>query len=487
MASMRDAELTSKLEELRALPAETEWVEFKRNYVNAEDVGQYLSALANAAALHEQPRGYVVWGVEDGTHRLVGTSFKPRAEKGQGNEDLEPWLKCLFPRPDFVIHEFAADGRRVVMIEVQAANSAPVRFKDDEWIRVGSHKKKLREHFEKERKLWLLFTATGFESGIARVSLGDDAVLELLDYSAYFTLTAQRLPDSKEGILARLAEECILNRQSAGRYDITNLGAILFARDLTAFGRLGRKSLRVIKYAGGNKLVAEREWTDPPARAGYAAGFEAMVGYINSQLPDNEHIGQALRTSVRLYPEIAVRELVANTLIHQDFSISGAGPMVEIFDDRIEFTNPGEPLVETSRFIDTPPRSRNEQLAGFLRRLNICEERGSGIDKVIDAIELFQLPPPDFRRPTGSTQVFLYAPRKFADLDSEERVRACYQHCVLRYVFGELMSNSTLRKRLDISDDNYSMASRVIRDTVTVGLIKSHTRGKSPTYIPAWG
>jgi predicted HTH transcriptional regulator len=122
---------------------------------------------------------------------------------------------------------------------------------------------------------------------------------------------------------------------------------------------------------------------------GYAAGFEAAIAYVNSQLPQNEHIGRALRQEVRIYPEIAIRELVANTLIHQDFSMTGAGPMVEIFDARMEFTNPGEPLVDLRRFIDTPPRSRNENLASFMRRVNICEERGSDIDKVIFHIEMF--------------------------------------------------------------------------------------------------
>jgi len=484
---MSDTELTAKLDGLRELPHETEWVEFKQNYANTEDIGQYLSALSNAAALHGQARAFIVWGVEDGTHRVVGTSFKPRATKGQGNEDLEPWLaRGLTPRVDFTIHEFDCHGFRVVLFEIQAAQTAPTRFKDDEFIRVGSHKRRLKEHVDKERKLWQLFNTTGFEVGIAAVGLSEDGVLDRLDYSAYFTRTNQRLPESKGGILARLADESLVVPQVLGRYDITNLGAILFARDLSVFGGLGRKALRVIRYTGSGRLITEREWTDSASRAGYAAGFESFTGYVSALLPENEHIEQALRKSVRIYPDIAVRELLANTLIHQDFSATGAGPMVEIFDDRIEFTNPGEPLVEPDRFIDMPPRSRNEGLAAFMRRVNICEERGSGIDKVIAEIELYQLPPPDFRRPPGSTRVFLYAPRTFAELESAERIRACYQHCVLRYVGNEQMTNASLRNRLAISDKNYSMASRVIADTVKSKLVKAHTRGKSPTYIPHW-
>jgi ATP-dependent DNA helicase RecG len=70
--------------------------------------------------------------------------------------------------------------------------------------------------------------------------------------------------------------------------------------------------------------------------------------------------------------------------------------MVEIFAQRMEITNPGEPLVDTLRFIDTPPKCRNEGLAAMMRRMKICEEAGTGIDKVIAAIEAFQLPAPDF-------------------------------------------------------------------------------------------
>ncbi len=148
------------------------------------------------------------------------------------------------------------------------------------------------------------------------------------------------------------------------RFDITNLGAILFAKNLATFDRLARKALRIIKYKGTGRTDTEREWRDAPSQKGYALAFEAAVAFINSQLPQNEPIGQAFRTEVRMYPEKAIRELVANGLIHQDFTVTGAGPMVEIFADRMEITNPGEPLVDTLRFIDTPPRSRERGPGG---------------------------------------------------------------------------------------------------------------------------
>jgi len=149
-------------------------------------------------------------------------------------------------------------------------------------------------------------------------------------------------------------------------------------------------------------------------------------------LPVNEVIEKALRKTVAVFPELAVRELVANALIHQAFFVTGAGPMVEIFDDRIEITNPGEPLVDTQRFVDTPPKSRNETLASMMRRFRICEERGSGIDKVIAQIEIYQLPAPLFEVPEGCTRVVLFAHKPLIAMDKAERVRACCLHAALK-------------------------------------------------------
>ncbi len=268
---------------------------------------------------------------------------------------------------------------------------------------------------------------------------------------------------------------------------------MLFAKDLSRFDRLSRKALRVIKYKGTGRTETEREWRDPPARRGYALAFEPSVAYINSQLPQNEPIGQAFRKEVRMYPETAIRELVANALIHQDFSVTGAAPMVEIFTDRMEITNPGEPLVDTLRFIDTPPCSRNEELAALMRRMKICEEGGTGIDKVVEAIEDFQLPAPDFEAimtmQPGFTKATLYAHKKLSNMDSKDRIRACYQHACLCFVTGRRMTNPSLRQRLGIDQKNASQASRIIKETLIAKMIKlydSNVRLRDRSYLPFW-
>ncbi len=479
--------LKTLVERLTALPCETEWVEFKHNDFDQEDIGQYLSALSNSAALHRKEAGFLVWGIEDCTHQIIGTTFLPRMEK-IGNQELENWLATqLFPRINFKIHEFDYSGKHIVVFEVPPATHTPIRFKDTEFIRVGSYKKKLKDFPEKERELWALFSHTTFEKGIAKREISSDLVLADLDYPAYFELTGQRLPDNRAGILNRLAQEKFIVAKGGDTFDITNLGAILFAKDLSRFDSLARKALRIILYKGQSRVETIREQTGVK---GYAVGFNGAVAFINDKLPQNEQIGQALRENVRMFPEIAVRELVANTIIHQDFEMTGTGPVVEIFSDRIEITNPGTPLIDTLRFIDEPPRSRNETLAAVMRRINICEERGSGIDKVISSVELYQLPAPDFTVTQSHTKAILYAFKDFGEMDKHDRIRACYQHACLCYVSNQVMTNTSLRKRFSIEDKNYSMASRIIADTINEGLIKvydpENRSRKHARYIPFW-
>ena len=150
-------------------------------------------------------------------------------------------------------------------------------------------------------------------------------------------------------------------------------------------------------YTGNSKLETR---IDQVGTKGHAVGFQGLVRFIMGQLPQNEVIEDALRKQVKLVPEIVIRELVANALIHQELREEGTSVMVEIYARRVEISNPGEPIVPVERFIDGY-QSRNERLADFMRRFGICEEKSSGIDKVIQAAEVYQLPAPDFRSDFG--------------------------------------------------------------------------------------
>lgn len=482
---MKKEQLNDLIHQFIKLPNETEWIEFKHNNSNPQEIGEYISAIANSCALLGKAYGYIVWGIKDTTHEIVGTLFQPYKEK-KGNQELESWLLGLLdPKIEIRIYESEVDEKKIVLFEIQAASISPVRFSGTEYIRIGSYKKKLHEFPEKERALWRIFDRVSFEKGLAKENVSADDVLTLIDYPNYFQLMQQSLPENKSAILQRLASENIIQATPGSKYNITNVGAILFAKNLDDFVYLRRKALRIIIYSGDNRVKTIKEHV---VYKGYAIGFKESIEYINDQLPRNEEIGEVFRREVRMYPEIAIRELVANSLIHQDFSITGTGPMVEIFANRIEISNPGIPLIDPLRFMDEPPRSRNERLVFLMRRMNICEERGSGIDKVIFEVELYQLPPPDFRVTSANTISVLYKYEDFSQMSKEERIRASYQHACLQYVSNKQMSNASLRVRFGIKESNYPMASRIIADTVKKGLIRSFEEGarKNARYVPFW-
>ena len=482
-----DDYLRSLLSELRRLPKETTWVEFKLNMADEGEIGEYISSLSNSAALENKTNAYLIWGVEDETHELIGTHFSPSKTK-VGNEELENWLlRLLRPRINFHFYEFIVNEIKIVLLEIDRAFRHPVQFHGQEYIRIGSYKKRLKEFPELERELWRIFDHVPFESQLAANSLNNEDTLSFLDFTSYFELLGLPLPNSREGILSALESDQMIAKNQSGNWDITNLGAILFAKKLKLFSNLSRKAVRVVLYKGNSRVDTIKELEGVK---GYASGYEGLIDYINNLLPSNEVVGKALRRSVPMYPELSIRELVANAIIHQDFDIRGAGPLIEIFCDRMEISNPGEPLIDIERFLDCPPRSRNEAMASFLRRIGVCEERGSGVDKVVFQTELYQLPAPLFEAPGKNTRVILFAPKKLAEMDKDDRIRACYLHACLRYVNREYMTNTSVRERFGIAKKNSAQASRIIKESTLAGYIKMYDPDEKATrlfkYMPFW-
>ncbi|NMC99836.1 MAG: transcriptional regulator [Bacteroidales bacterium] len=478
--------LIGLVNELRKLPSEVEWVEFKHNNADASDIGEYISALSNSAALLGKINGYVIWGIDDKSHDLIGTDFDPRQKK-IGGEELENWLlQRLNPKINFHFYYLPIKEFKIIVLEIDAAFKHPVQFQNNEYIRIGSYKKKLKDFPEKERDLWRALDRTPFEKQIAVEKQSADQVMKLLDYPSYFDLIERPLPDGHQAILNALADDGIIAVCPAGGYNITNVGALLFARKLNDFPKLKRKAMRVILYKGKGRIETQKEQI---GSKGYASGFEGLIGFVTALIPSNEIIGKAFRKNAPMYPEIAIRELIANALIHQDFFETGSGPMVEIFEDRVEITNPGEPLVSIDRFIDTPPKSRNEVLASLMRRFRICEERGSGIDKVVFQTELYQLPAPLFEVPTGFTRSVLFAHQDMEEMSKIDRVRACYLHACLQYVQRQNMTNKSLRERFGLNESRGAQVSRIISAALEAGLIKKISVSESrrdSAYIPFW-
>lgn len=473
--------------QLIQLPYETPWVEFKENNSDHQMIGESISALANAAAYHEKNKAYLVWGIKDKTHEIAGTTFDFLAGK-VGNQPLENWLRTqLSENADYIYDTDEIHGKRIVVVTISKATERTVMFRKMEFIRVGACTKKLNDVANMKAQLWDRLRSARFEDMPALDNLNTQESLRLLEYGVYFDLLNENIPSTLEGIIHYLVEDRLMTKQDDGLYAITNLGAILLAKRLLVFPTVSRKAVRVVQYQGENRLEILREMQ---ITTGYAVGYEGLMKFIEALLPASEVIEDGIRRTELGYPSIAVRELVANALIHQDFTVHGTGALIEIFCNRMEITNPGRPLVEVQRIIDNPPRSRNERLAALMRRFHICEESGTGWDKIIISSELAHLPAPRIDVYEDNMRVTLRAAVPFNSLLLEDKLWACYMHACIRYVEGKQMNNPSLRERFGLDDSYVSQISRVLKAAVKANIIKAYDESTAPRYmryIPTWG
>ena len=333
----------------------------------------------------------------------------------------------------------------------------------------------------------LIATSQGitFEEQVAKGELTKEEVLDLLDYKALYRILDKNLPKSEDSIIDRLTDYKLC-KQTGDYWTISNLGAVLFSKNLQNFPNLVGHEVIVRKYVGANNRQLEFE---QHVTFGYAVGFEWLVDFIMRNT-STEHI-DVKRKEIPTYPRVAIREFVANALVHQDFGITGMPVTIEIFSNRLSVTNAGAPLNDINRLIDLPPQSRNEQLAQMMFTLGVCERRGSGIDRAIAAVEEMFLPPVKFTKGEQHTRVFLYPQKSLKDMTKQEKISACYQHACLVYENGDRINNKSVRERFELSKNDSSVASRIISDTLESGLIKpadiETASKKYMTYIPYYG
>ena len=467
---MTPNDITNILRNLLAMPAESELVEFKEanDAFDSDKLGKYFSALSNEANLKGAKEAWLVFGVNN-AQKVVGTAFRTDPVKLQ-NLNKEVADHCTNRLTFRGIYDFTHEGKRIILFEIPPATTGyPTAWKGHHYGRDGESLGPLNTD-ERHRIEGRTLMQPVFERGIAFSNASISHILELLDWQKYFELCGYDESTDAQEIVMRLVSIKAVVRAD-GALHITNLGAVLFARDLRRFEHLEHKAIRIILYEGTGRTGAKVQQT---GQMGYALGFNRAANWLNDRLPSREEIGRALRETVPTYPIKAVRELIANALIHQDFTVSGSTLMVEVFSNRIEITNPGTPLINVLEFLTHIPVSRNEAIAATMQLFKFCERQGSGIDRVVEECEKFLLPAPDFIRGDSYTRAILYAPRPLREMGRLDKIRACYQHACLKYANGEQMTNQSFRERMGIAEANYPMASRIIADTLEAGLIKPY-------------
>jgi predicted HTH transcriptional regulator len=464
---------------LYPIPVELNEIDWKSGLSPKTDrLAQHLCAFAN-----QEGGGFLVYGVNnDATMFSITKEQTDEIVKTLGNIALHNLSQSIQIQHNTIEY----NGNALLLIHIPEQTEKPVYLRGktiyDSYHRSAGQTVKM----SKEAVKFTISSAHGipYECQITMKNLSADEVLRLLNYKQLYELLDKNAPKAADTILSNL-ESYKFVVQDGNTWNITNLGAILFANDLSHFDGLNAKPVRILQYIGTNNLVLEKEHTET---RGYAVAFNDMVDYIMKSLPQQEIIKGAIRENRTDYPRTAIREFLANCLVHQDFTITGTDVIVEIFTDRIVMTNPGSPLTDVNRFIDLPPHSRNEKLAQALLLLHICERRGSGVDRAIEALETALMPPPKFTKGEYFTRVFIYGRQKLSAMGKEDKIRACYQHCCLLFENNMEMTNQSVRERFEIDKKNFSIASRIINDTLEAGLIKTanpeNASRKFASYIP---
>lgn len=390
----KDKDIEKLLTDLKTLPKETEWVEFKNNYYDPQEIGEYISALSNSACLHNKANGYLVFGIEDETHNVVGTHFKPKQKK-VGNEELENWLaRLLNPRIDFVIYEFQDTGKQIVLFEIDATVNTPVKFRGIDYIRVGSYKKKLSDHLEKERKIWKKKIEYDWSAQTCKGATIDD-----LDEGAI-----QKARTEYKNKNPRLAKEVdtwdnttFLNKAKVtieGR--ITRTAIILLGKDEST--HLLSPSVAQMTWILKDEHNIEKDYTHfgPPFLLNIEKVFNKIRNINYRYLPD----GTLFPIEISQYDSWVIREALHNCIAHQDYELKGKINIVENPGELI-FSNLGSFIpgsVEAVIKSDAPPpgRYRNLFLAQAMVSLNMIDTIGSGIRKMFLSQRQRFFPLPDY-------------------------------------------------------------------------------------------
>lgn len=380
----------------------------------------------------------------------------------------------------FDFTECGVDGKRIVILRIGASVGYPVSFRSREYIRDGSYAKLLVERPQLASALWSSLNSSSMEMMPAMEDCTEDDVLRTISSETAISLL-NIPPTLRDGsLMDAFVDNGILIRQDNGTYSITNAGALLLAKDLTGFGMLSRRALRIVRYNGDSRTEIGRQYQDT---RGYAIGFENNVRMIMMMLPSREiiHSGRAVLSED--FSEAVIREILTNAMVHQDLSITGMNLSVEVFSNKVEISNPGTMLIAEDRLLDSAPRSRNNMISSLMRRMGFAEGMGRGWDKIVDTCEDRGSAVPTVAMDRNGTRVVMKGPVNIEDLPSRDLIWNCYMHACSRSMKGAMMTVSSLQRRFE-TDDAEKMI-ELIEYTVKAGLVKEEPLS-SGGFVPYW-
>ena len=344
---------------------EQEWFEFKENWFEPVQLGEYVSALSNAAAYHSEDNAYFIWGVNDVTHEIVGTTFNQYRD--YNNEPYQNYLaRKLSPSIGFEFEELALDGKRVVALIIPVAKNVPTAFDDSRYIRIGSSKVNLKDYPEREKKLFRIL-----DQGIDTIE-NTPAKYQKLTFRKLFGYYGSK------GIVLReeTFEENLGLRTADGEY---NLMAQLLSDN-------SHMPLRVSIFTGptkGSNLYSVREFGNDCLL--YTLDELLRYGDVLNIIQADERNRVVERKDVPLFDDKAFREAIINAILHNAW-VEGNEPMVTVYSDRIEIMSRGTlaPKQTLEGFYLGRSIPVNRKLSEMFIQLHISEKSGRGVPKIVE-------------------------------------------------------------------------------------------------------
>lgn len=354
------------INDLRKRNFESTWYDFKENKYNPDEIGQYISALSNAALLANSDFGYLIWGIKDAyPHDVCGTTFN--YEQEVNHEGLEHYLaRSLSPKIHFSFNELTIDNKRVVVLKIPSAKEYLTSYKDERYIRIGSSKESLRRYPEREAALWFAINHK-------------DKSLETIE-SDYQELTFNSLINyyATKGINLNLNtfKENLGLLTSSGQYN-------LLAQLLSDNSQI---NIRVAIFAGKTKadpMFSVKEF----GKMNLLLSLEKVLDYGDTfNIPQaNERDRIVERKDVDLFSLDAYREAVINAFVHNDWTALNA-PMFTFYSDRIEILSHGplSPKLSIEDFYKGKSEPINRKLSDIFLQLHLSERTGRGVPIILD-------------------------------------------------------------------------------------------------------
>lgn len=398
---MTNEDLIQLIDELRSLPKENEWVEFKQNRGSAtnDKIGQYISSLSNAACIGNQPFGYLVFGIENETHNVMGTSFRFKTEKVE-NAELELWLRNLVQPTIRFQHFFVMyQGKYIELLQIPAAKGEPTMFKRVPYIRFDSSLADLRSFPDHIRIIY---------------NSADDWSARIIDKAT--------LADLDESAILKAREKYKEKHSGSAFYeaiDSWDTGTFLDKVKITIAGKITNAALILLGKPESSHFllpsVAEITWKLDTEEKAYEHFEMPLFLSINKVLarirnvkykffPDNA----LLSVEVNKYETKVILEALNNCIAHQDYSQYSRIILTEQ-SQKLIFSNAGSFYEgKADDYLlgnKTPKKYRNRWLAMAMVNLNMIDTLGYGIHRMFIEQRKRYFPLPDYNQSTKDSVV----------------------------------------------------------------------------------